>query len=45
MRGEMLDITFFQPIVTVTHQLVVRADVQHVHQHLRDCGHVETTND
>lgn len=38
-----VDITFFQPVVTVAHQLVVRADVQNVHQHL--CDWKQETNE
>lgn len=33
-----MDITFFEPVVSVAHQLVVRAYVEHVHQHLCHCA-------
>lgn len=34
----IMDITFFEPVVSVAHQLVVRAYVEHVHQHLCHCA-------
>lgn len=32
-----LNFTFIQ-VVSLRHELIVRANVQHIHQHLRHCG-------